>query len=700
MKLVIVESPTKAKTLAKFLGKDYRIEASMGHVRDLPKSTLGVDVEHKFKPEYVEVADREQTIKELKKAAKTAKKVILATDPDREGEAIAYHVSYLLRNGKKDGLKTKISRIVFHEITKGAVERALEKPGKINMALVHAQQGRRVLDRLVGYKLSPILWRKVRRGLSAGRVQSVAVKMMVEREREIEAFKPEEYWYIDVEVQRAGQKGQKGEVDAFVVRLAKIGEKRTEVGSKSQANSIVADLEKAKYAVAQVNKKEVKRSPPPPFMTSTLQRMASNRMGWSGRKTMRAAQRLYEAGLITYHRTDSLNVANQALKQVSKYILETYGEQYGLEEPRRFRSKSKSAQEAHEAIRPTKAARVSAQGKKRLAGDSTRLYSLIWRRFVASQMKEARYDRTTVEVKAQNPQNKKAYLLRVTGRVMKFDGWMKLYEVSEKKSVRQAQDKKAESGKPQLKEDDEQRLPEVDEGELLLKKKVMAEQKFTEPPARYNEASLIKALEERGIGRPSTYAPTISTIQARQYVEKKDQRFYPTSVGITVTDFLAKYFTTVMDYDFTAEMENDLDTIAHGKKKWVEVVKAFYGPFAKKVKKVGDEAKRVKVPVEKTGKKCPECLSTSSRSKKPGEVVIRIGRFGKFLSCSRFPDCKYTSNYVEKVEGVKCPDDGGNIVIRKTRKGKRFYGCSNYPKCKWASWRKPGQAESKKKGKK
>ncbi|MBI2009981.1 MAG: type I DNA topoisomerase [Candidatus Chisholmbacteria bacterium] len=695
LQLVIVESPTKAKTLGRFLGKDYSVMATMGHVRDLPKSTLGVDVEHDFKPEYVVVEGREGTIAAIKAEAKKAARVILATDPDREGEAIAYHTRRLLTDGKKVG-EGKYGRIVFHEITPHAVEEALKHVGRIKKDLVHAQAARRVLDRLVGYKLSPLLWRKVRRGLSAGRVQSVAVRLVVEREREIEAFKASEYWVVRVEVQKvqkvqevsrkASPRGEQEGEEKFWVELWAIEGKQAKPGTfliqdKARADAVLADLKAAAFRVSSVTRTEVRQNPSPPFMTSTLQRAAATHFGWSSRRTMRSAQGLYEKGLITYHRTDSLSISEVAIKEAAAFIKEKYGAEYGLPQPRRFKSRSRLAQEAHEAIRPTDVARVAGDGNG--AGkESGRLYDLIWRRFVASQMAPAVYDRTRVDVEATKPNRVQkvqevqevrkvsgvstigkggtTYTLRATGSVMKFDGFMKVYRA---------------------RGENDSLLPEVQENEVLKREKVTSEQKFTEPPARFNEASLIKALEERGIGRPSTYAPTISTIQSRQYVEKQEQRFYPTAIGVAVTDFLLKYFPKVMDYDFTATVEGDLDEIASGKKDWVKVMRTFYGPFDKNVEEVGDKAKRVKVKTEETGRACPEC--------KEGKEVIRVGRFGKFLSCSRFPECRYTAPFIERVKGVRCPKDGGEIVIRKTRKGKRFYGCKNYPKCDWASWRKP-----------
>ena len=641
MKLVIVESPTKAKTLAKFLGDGFQIEASMGHIRDLPKSKLGVDVEHNFKPDYVVDDKKKKYVALLKKAAKGKEEIILATDPDREGEAIAYHIEHLLDS------KAKVSRIVFHEITKTAIERAVSKPGKVDMKLFKAQQARRILDRLVGYKLSPILWRKVRRGLSAGRVQSVAVRLIVEKEKEIEAFKAQEYWEIAVELKK--------EKKEIIVELAKITGKKAEIGSKAIADEVVGDLKKADYQVLEVKQKEVKRYPIPPFMTSTLQRTAGNRFGWSAKKTMREAQQLYEKGLITYHRTDSVNLSKQALARVRKYIETEYGKEYLPEKINYYKSRSKMVQGAHEAIRPTQ---VKKSGVK-VGQGANRLYRMIWERFVMCQMKPALVNRTTVVVKTLK--TKKEYLLKATGQQMLFDGWLKV--------------------NPKMAAMNGQILPDLKENDELELMKVLAEQKFTQPPARFSEAGLIKILEEKGIGRPSTYAPIISTIQIRQYVEKKERRLHPTTVGTAVVKFLVKYFPKVMDYEFTADMEEGLDEIARGNKRWQDLLKDFYLPFDKKLITVQEKAKRVKIEVEKTGKKCPDC--------KKGDVVIRVGRFGKFLSCSTFPDCKYTGNYKEVVKDAKCPECKGEVVIKKSRKGKRFFGCGNYPKCKWASWGKP-----------
>ena len=643
MKLVIVESPTKAKTLSRFLGEGYKIEASMGHIRDLPKSKLGVDTEKDFKPDYALVKGKGKTIKVLKAAAKGKEEIILATDQDREGEAIAFHVEHIL------GDDFKYSRIVFHEITKTAILKALDKPSQVDLKLVEAQQARRILDRLVGYKLSPVLWRKVRRGLSAGRVQSVAVRLVVEKEKEIKAFKPDEYWEIVVDLKK--------DKDKLVVELDKIEGKKAKISDKKQADEATGDLKKAKYKVLEVKEREAKRHPVPPFMTSTMQRAASTRFGYSAKKTMREAQQLYEKGLITYHRTDSLNLASLAVSKVRKYIEEKFGKEYLPEKPNYYKSKVKSAQGAHEAIRPTKISIEEIDSKN----SSSKLYRLIFERFVASQMMPAIFDKTVIRVKGQG---KKIYLLKANGERLKFLGWLKVNK-----------NYKAE----------DQDLAKVSEGDELDFNQLKSTQKFTQPPARFNEASLIKVLEQKGIGRPSTYAPIISTIQTRQYVEKKEKRLYPTAVGEAVTEFLLKYFDKVMDYQFTAEMEDGLDRVAEGKQEWIKLLSKFYGPFEKKVEKVIAKAKRVKIAVEKTGQKCPTC--------KKGDLVIRTGRFGKFLSCGTFPDCKHTDTYKEIVEGVKCGDCEAEVVVKKTRRGKSFYGCGNYPKCKWASWRKPKKQE-------
>ena len=646
MQLIIVESPTKARTLSRFLGEGFQVEATMGHIKDLPKSELGVDVEHNFKPRYDPVVKKADIVKNLVKIAKKAEKVYIASDPDREGEAIASHVEEIVDGGKE-------YRIVFHEITKEAVEEAIKAPRKIDRNLVDAQIARRVLDRLVGYKLSPLLWRKVRRGLSAGRVQSVAVRLIVEKEREIEAFKSKEYWEISSEVSTKKK-------EHFVVMLAKIDDAKAEVGKGEDAKKIVGDLEKAKYEVASVVKKEVVRRPYPPFTTSTMTQAGARIFGWSAKRTMSTAQGLYEEGLITYHRTDSVHIAEAALKKLRDYISEKYGKEYLSAKPVFYKATSKVAQEAHEAIRPTDVAKDFKVSNSRYAKDQETLYNLILRRFVACQMAPSIYDETTIQVIAVKG---KKYLLRASGQIIKFEGWRKVI--------------------PAKKETEEEfaKLPEVVQGEPLQLIKVDSIQKFTEPPARFNEASLIKMLEKLGIGRPSTYAPIITTIQYRNYVEKTEGKFYSTPVGVAVNDFLIGNFPDIFEYQFTAEMEDDLDKIAEGKTKWEVPIKKFWTPFAQTLEIVEKGSKRVKIEVEKLGKACPLC--------KKGELVIRIGRFGKFVSCSRFPDCKFTEKYIEKV-GMKCPKcTKGDVIVKKTFKGKRFFGCSRYPDCDFASWRNP-----------
>ncbi|MDP4031146.1 MAG: type I DNA topoisomerase, partial [Candidatus Beckwithbacteria bacterium] len=633
MRLIIVESPTKARTLSRFLGDKFQIEASMGHLRDLPRKKLGVDVEHNFEPEYVIDKKKQATVTKLKTAAKAAEAVILATDPDREGEAIAFHLQYILKNG------AKFQRIVFHEITKGAIDAALQNPGEVDLKLFDSQQARRILDRLVGYKLSPLLWRKVRRGLSAGRVQSVAVRLVVEREQAIKAFMPLEYWEIKVELSKDGVN--------FLVQLIK------NPATKAESQTIVNDLEAANYQVLKVDQKTLNRHAYPPLITSTMQRLAGNRLGWSAKKTMTMAQHLYENGLITYHRTDSVNLAQEAIASVRQYIGKTYGQDYLPDQPNFYKAKSKNVQGAHEAIRPTN---ISADAAE-LGKSEQRLYQLIWQRFVASQMSPAVFQKTVVQVQAKAV---KEYVLKAEAEKLEFDGWMKVTDGFKLTEVN---------------------LPPLMAGDKPQLIKVLPEQKFTQPPARYTEASLIKELEKRGIGRPSTYAPILSTIQDRYYVEKVEQKLHPTAIGETVTMFLLKHFAEVMDYDFTAKMEDDLDQIALGKLKSQELLKSFYLPFDKKLIQVTEKAERAKIATESTGEKCPDCDE--------GEIVIRLGRFGKFLSCSRFPECKYTAKYKDVVEGVLCPQDGAEVVVKKTRRGKSFYGCGNYPNCKWASWKKP-----------
>jgi DNA topoisomerase I len=669
MNLIIVESPTKARTLSKFLGGQYKITATMGHIKDLPKSKLSVDVENNFKPDYVLNKKSAKTVKEISSLAKNSETVYLATDPDREGEAIAYHARELVfEKNKKPG--QKIYRIVFHEITREAVEQALKKPREVDSHLVDAQIARRVLDRIVGYKLSPLLWKKVRRGLSAGRVQSVAVRLIVEREKEIKKFKSSEYWEIASIVRSQKTVGSALE---FAVGLIKIGDKKAGIGDEKKARDIVYDLEKSTYSVIDIKRKEVKKSPYPPFTTSTMTQSASRLFGWSAKKTMSVAQKLYEEGLITYHRTDSVNISGSAINEVRSYIVEEFGDKYLPEKPKFFKKQSKNAQEAHEAIRPTHVNLEFKLTDSKFEKDGEKLFSLIWKRFVASQMRESVFDETAIDVLAENKNGKK-YTLRASGQVMKFDGWRKIIP---------------------LKKDEAPSLPAVESGEVLKLIKVNSEQKFTQPPARYNEASLIKTLEKLGIGRPSTYAPIITTIQLRNYVEKNEGKFHPTSIGFAVNEFLETNFEGIVDYSFTAEMEKKLDDVAKGELQWDKMMADFYNPFDKKLTEVETKAKRVKIEVESLGIKCPTCEKEGRVGDKQGDLVIRTGRFGKFISCSLFPECKHTEKFVEKID-VMCPDCGtGDVIVKTTKKGRKFFGCSRYPDCNWASWQKPNGTNKK-----
>lgn len=655
MKLVIVESPTKTKSLSKYLGGDYEILASMGHVRDLPKSKFGIEIldkgkgDFEFVPSYEIMDKKDDQVRKLRAVAAKADEIILAADPDREGEAIAWHVQNLLQESSKKKKGPIFKRVAYNSITKEAIMEAMEHPREIDMNMVNSQQARRFLDRIVGYKLSPILWKKVRRGLSAGRVQSVAVRLIVEREREIEKFIPVEYWQIKVLVETA-----KGE--SFWIELAKYKAKKAEIGNGELAKEIVSALNAGEYVVTDIKKSERKAQPHQPFKTSTLQQAAANVLGWSAKRTMQVAQRLYEQGDITYHRTDSFNLAPVAIEAVRGFIGATYGASYLPSAPRMYKTAGKVvAQEAHEAVRPTHVevtpeSYVSQDG----ATDTQKLYSLIWRRTIACQMADALFYDTKVTVKVDECE------LSANGIVVKFDGWKKLF----------AKDK-----------DELQALPEMKVEEKLSKKEVKPEQKFTQPPARFNDASLIKELEKRGIGRPSTYAAIISTILDRRYVEQKDRRFFATGIGSAVVDFLMANFPKEMDYEFTAKMELDLDRVAEGKVKWMDMLSKFWGSFVERLTTVDKDSARVGVPTIGTGVKCPEC--------KEGEIVIRDGKFGKFLSCGRYPECKYKAPYVEYVGGVACEKCGKRVVLKKTSKGKDFYGCEDYPNCNWASWKKP-----------
>ncbi|OGM19214.1 DNA topoisomerase I [Candidatus Woesebacteria bacterium RIFCSPLOWO2_01_FULL_37_19] len=680
MNLIVVESPTKARTLSRFLGKDYVVEATMGHIKDLPKSELAVDVEKNFEPNYLIVEKKKDAIKKIEDASIKAANIYIATDPDREGEAIAQHVKEILTDNKQL-ITDHVSRIVFHEITQGAVEDAMKHPRKVDKNLVDAQIARRVLDRLVGYKLSPLLWKKVRRGLSAGRVQSVTVRLIVEREREIEAFKSVEYWEIYSIVKSLKLKVKSD----FSVKLLKINGKTADVKNEKEAKTVVADLEKSGYKVFDVRKKEVRKNPYPPFTTSTMTQSGARLFGWSAKKTMNIAQRLYEEGLITYHRTDSVNLSTVAIEKAREYIDKNYGKNYVPQKPRFFKKTSKLVQEAHEAIRPTDVNSKFQISSSKFEKEGEILYNLIWKRFVACQVEASIFDETIIDVLATPKLPATSYLLRASGQVMKFDGWRKVIPLSK---------------------DEEPELPLVEKDEALDLIKVISEQKFTQPPPRYNEASLIKTLEKLGIGRPSTYAPIITTIQLRNYVEKNEGKFTPTAIGVAVNDFLVTNFKDIFDYSFTAEMENGLDDVAKGTLEWQKMMAEFYNPFDKKLVEVEDKAKRVKIEVEKLGKKCPTCESEGRVGNKQGELVIRVGRFGKFISCSLFPECKHTEKYVEKLN-MKCPEcKKGEVIVKTTkrglsagRQGKKFYGCSRYPKCKWASWRKPESDKERRAGK-
>jgi len=635
MKLVIVESPAKSNTIQKFLGKNFKVLSSYGHIRDLPKSSFGVDIENNFEPKYVVPVKSKKVISGLKKEAKKADEVILATDEDREGEAISWHLAQAL------SLKNP-KRIVFHEITETAINEALKNPREIDMNLVNAQQARRILDRLVGYKLSPFLWKKVARGLSAGRVQSVAVRLVMEREKDRDAFKPEEYWTI-----KAVFIKNKEKFEALLFKAQGKNLEKLSLKDKLAAESILKDLREAEYKVSQIIKKETKKNPAAPFITSSLQQEAWNKFRFPARLTMRLAQDLYEKGLITYHRTDSVNLSDLSLGLAKKFIETEFGKGYYLF--RKYKSKARS-QEAHEAIRPAYPEKTP--DSLSLEKQYFKIYDLIWRRFIASQMKEAIFDSTTVEISA------KDYGFKATGQILKFDGFLKIYPVKF----------------------EENQMPSLEENEILQLQKLLSEQHFTQPPARYTEASLIKALEENGIGRPSTYAPILSTIQARNYIEKdENKRFKPTEIGSIVNDILVEHFPAVVDISFTAKMENELDEVAEGKDDWIKTCWDFYKPFEKNLKEKYEEVK--KKTGKPAGKNCPECGSP---------MIERFGRYGKFYACSKFPECKHTESLKENKIDIACPKcKQGKLAAKRTKKGKVFYGCDRFPKCDFALWDKP-----------
>ena len=664
MQLVIVESPTKGATIKKFLSPEYRVLASYGHVRDLPEDEFGIDVEKDFKPKYIIIPKARKNVQFLKEETQKAELVILATDEDREGEAIAYHLAYILNlNGQKS-----YQRIVFHEITKSAIEEALKHPRKIDLNLVDAQQTRRILDRIVGYKLSPFLWKKVVRGLSAGRVQSVAVRLVVEREREIEKFRPQEYWTIVatlLKIKNQKSKIKNNEFEAVLVKkddeiIPKLGIKTKEEGEK-----IVKDLKDAEYKVINIEKKEVKMNPLPPFTTSTLQQEAWKKFHFPAKFTMQVAQQLYETGKITYHRTDSLNLSDLSLLAAKKWIGDNFGKNYWAGFLRKYKARGR-VQEAHEAIRPTDPFRdpfsvaLAKESKTAFAkAQAGKLYDLIWRRFIAGQMAQAIFDSTTVDILAKN------HTFRATGQVLKFDGFLKVYPLKF----------------------EENELPPLEMDEVLDLIKLIPSQHFTQPKPRYSEATLIKELEKNGIGRPSTYAPIISVIQERNYIEKNEQkRFRPTEIGIVVNDLLVNHFPKIVDIKFTAEMEEDLDEIAQGQKKWVKVMREFYITFEENLKKKYQEVSKKNL-VEKTEKICPKCGAP---------LLIRLGKFGRFYACSKFPKCKYTESLEENKLKVNCPKCGAPLIEKRTRlrqgfggRRKIFYGCSNWPKCDFALWDRP-----------
>ena len=665
-KLVIVESPAKAKTVGRFLGKGYTVRASVGHVRDLLRSQLSVDVENDFLPKYRVPNEKKTVVKELKTLAKGAAEIYLATDPDREGEAIAWH---LVEAAAID--KNISRRVVFHEITESAIHDAFSHPREINMDLVNAQQARRVLDRLVGYSISPILWEKVRSRLSAGRVQSVALRLIVERENEIEAFNPVEYWSIEAEFHPHGESKK----TVFIAKLFRVDGEEPDLSKEDFVKPLLIDMEKADYLISKIKRSERRRKPSAPFITSTLQQEASRRLGFTAKRTMAMAQSLYEGvdvgeggttGLITYMRTDSINIAEVARNETRQYITERYGSDFLPETPPEYKTRAVGAQEAHEAIRPTSVLREPGKVKPFLEPAQFKLYQLIWQRFVASQMESAIYDTLSVEVTGNGSAH--GYLLRASGSTVKFPGFLIVYE-----------DAKDEDAKTNSDEEDVKIPASIQENQTQDLVRLIPEQHFTQPPPRYTEASLVQALEENGIGRPSTYAPIISTIQNRGYVFRQDKRLFPTETGILVNDLIVKYFPDVVDIGFTARMESDLDHVAAGEQDWVEIVRSFYDPFALTVAHAQSEMPVSKTGPEPIGRLCPECGK---------DLVIRYGRYGKFISCSGFPECRHTEAWLEKI-GMNCPKDNGDIVERKTRKGRVFYGCANYPNCDFTSWKRP-----------
>ena len=651
--LVVVESPAKAKTIKKYLGKNYTVLASNGHIRDLPKSQLGIDVENNFEPRYITIRGKGDLLTKLKKEAKTAKKVFLATDPDREGEAISWHLATSLEIDEKNTY-----RITFNEITKTAIQNAVKNPRAIDKDLVDAQQARRALDRIVGYKISPLLWKKVKKGLSAGRVQSVATRLVVDREREIEAFIPQEYWRIDAKLNKNGDRKK------FTSHFYGDTKGKVELTNEAQVRKILADIDGASYVVSDVVSKTKTRNPAPPFITSTLQQEASRKLNFTSRRTMQAAQQLYEGveikgkgtvGLITYMRTDSLRISDEAKIAAFDFVKTTYGDEYAPDAPRTYKTK-KSAQDAHEAIRPSNVALLPEDIKDSVTPDLYKVYKLIWERFVASQMASAIFDTVAVDV------NVAGYIFKANGSSVKFPGFMKIYVESKEN-----------------KEDDDGALPVLEKGEELKLAKLEESQHFTEPPARYTEASLIKAMEEEGIGRPSTYAPTITTILSRNYISRKGKALHPTELGTVITDLMVEYFKDIVDIEFTANMEEKLDAVEEGTIDWVKVVSDFYGPFAETLKNAEEAIGKIKIEDEVSDVPCEKCGRM---------MVYKMGRFGKFLACPGFPECRNAKPIIKEA-GVNCPKCGGKLLVKKSKRGKTYYGCENNPTCEFMTWDTP-----------
>jgi DNA topoisomerase-1 len=689
-KLVIVESPAKARTVGRFLGNSYRVRASIGHVRDLLRSQLSVDVENDFEPRYRVPNEKREVVKELQEEVNRASEVYLATDPDREGEAIAWHLVKAARITKEQA-----RRVVFHEITRDAIDAAFSHTSDIDMQLVNAQQARRILDRLVGYKISPLLWDRVRNRTTAGRVQSVALRLIVEREREIQAFVPVEYWSIGAELAKREEERR-----SFTAKLHRIRGEEVDLKNEEDTQKIVDDLEKATYVITKVRKGTRRRNPSPPYTTSTMQQEASRRLGFTAKRTMAVAQQLYQGveigdeglvGLITYMRTDSVNVAEAAQEEARAYIAERYGAKYRPAKPRHYKTKAKGAQEAHEAIRPTSVHREPKAIKKHLTRAQYRLYDLIWKRFLASQMSSAILDTMSVDIVADSKlqiadavstskseltavsseqvsaiSHEPDYLFRAAGSSIRFPGFLVVYEEAKD------EDTAAEEGEGKI-------FPPLSQGELLDLLRLLPEQHFTKPPPRYSEATLVRTLEEYGIGRPSTYASIISIIQTRGYVDREDRRLAPTEIGFIVNDILVKHFADFINVDFTARMEADLDRVASGEREWVPMLQEFYGPFEKAMKQAELTMEKVDLGPQETGEMCEKCGHP---------MVVKFGRYGKFIACSNYPECRNTKSYQIKV-GVACPECGGDLVEKRTRRKRIFYGCSNYPECEFATWNLP-----------